>query len=417
MTVGTTTTLTVKELVFEILYWRMPLSAAVVITHCIELSPATSAGFVKVENVATDATGSVAPQPVERIWFAGSAAKPVSFTVVVVVDAGGEDDPHALRATVEMAAPAATRARHRTEEKRKRRGSIRSDGIGVTGKGQRPSLGREEISPIVRGSSVREREPTLAAQSEEKSGAGRMASLRGRETLSQKLASRQPEFRYGETLLLLFITFFFIGSAPSAKWVAFVTVLIESVTLLVVLTASGAHRILYTVSLIAIFCGVVSSGAALFMTSHAVAASSAVLNAFLVFVAPAVIIRGIAARRVVDVRTVLAALCLYVMMGLFFSTVYGALEAASHHAFFVQVQDAHAQDFLYFSFITITTVGYGDLTAARGFGRTLAAFEAMVGQFYLVTVVALLVSNMGPLFSGKKKAEVNPSEDDEGSVA
>ena len=56
---------------------------------------------------------------------------------------------------------------------------------------------------------------------------------------------------------------------------------------------------------------------------------------------------------------------------------------------------ATVADYLYFSFVTQTTVGYGDLTAAGGFGRALAVLEALIGQLYLVTVIALLVSNLG----------------------
>jgi hypothetical protein len=44
----------------------------------------------------------------------------------------------------------------------------------------------------------------------------------------------------------------------------------------------------------------------------------------------------------------------------------------------------------------MTTVGYGDLTAASAPGRTLSVAEAMLGQLYLVTVVAVLVSNLKP---------------------
>jgi hypothetical protein len=48
--------------------------------------------------------------------------------------------------------------------------------------------------------------------------------------------------------------------------------------------------------------------------------------------------------------------------------------------------------FLYFSFVTLTTVGFGDLTPADGSGRMLAVVEALVGQLYLVSVV---VANIG----------------------
>lgn len=48
-------------------------------------------------------------------------------------------------------------------------------------------------------------------------------------------------------------------------------------------------------------------------------------------------------------------------------------------------------DFLYFSVITLTTVGYGDLTPATAVGRTIAMTEALVGQLYLVSVVAAVV--------------------------
>ena len=57
-------------------------------------------------------------------------------------------------------------------------------------------------------------------------------------------------------------------------------------------------------------------------------------------------------------------------------------------------RNATTPDFLYFSYVTQTTVGYGDFTARGDLGRALAVLEAVSGQLYLVTVIAVLVSRM-----------------------
>ena len=62
--------------------------------------------------------------------------------------------------------------------------------------------------------------------------------------------------------------------------------------------------------------------------------------------------------------------------------------------FFAQGTDGTRSLRLYFSFVTLATLGYGDYTAAGELGRTLAVVEALFGQLYLVTVVAVLVSRM-----------------------
>jgi hypothetical protein len=48
----------------------------------------------------------------------------------------------------------------------------------------------------------------------------------------------------------------------------------------------------------------------------------------------------------------------------------------------------------YYSFVTLTTVGYGDMATATDLGHTLSVFEALLGQIYLVTVVSLIVTNI-----------------------
>jgi len=63
--------------------------------------------------------------------------------------------------------------------------------------------------------------------------------------------------------------------------------------------------------------------------------------------------------------------------------------------FFAQQDSTTVAHCLYFSFTTLTTVGYGDLTAASNLGHTLSVTEALSGQIYLVTVVSVIVGNLG----------------------
>ena len=51
--------------------------------------------------------------------------------------------------------------------------------------------------------------------------------------------------------------------------------------------------------------------------------------------------------------------------------------------------------YLYFSFVVITTLGFGDLTPRTDIGRVVVSLEALSGQIFLVTVVAVLVANLG----------------------
>jgi hypothetical protein len=80
-----------------------------------------------------------------------------------------------------------------------------------------------------------------------------------------------------------------------------------------------------------------------------------------------------------------------------FAFVFGAIGAFSSEPFFAEQTSQTVADYLYFSFVTLCTVGYGDLTAREGLGRATAVIEMLTGQLYLVTVVALVVSRMGAI--------------------
>lgn len=97
----------------------------------------------------------------------------------------------------------------------------------------------------------------------------------------------------------------------------------------------------------------------------------------------------------VEIHAIAGVLALYLMIGMAFAFLYGAIDHFGDTPFFANNVPGTVSRCLYFSFTTLTTVGYGDMVANTDFGRTLAIFEALLGQIYLVTIVSLLVGNLG----------------------
>jgi Ion channel len=127
---------------------------------------------------------------------------------------------------------------------------------------------------------------------------------------------------------------------------------------------------------------------------------TAIATALLVAFAPLAIAGGLA-REVQSTGTVSlpalsGVLSIYLLIGMFFSFVYSAVNEIGDGSFFAETADPDRGDFLYYSFTTLTTTGFGDFTAASELGRTLSVVEALTGQIYLVTIVALIVSNLRP---------------------
>jgi hypothetical protein len=203
------------------------------------------------------------------------------------------------------------------------------------------------------------------------------------------------EYRFGLVLILLLATFVFLMTASTSEWARPIGVALTGATLLAALFAADVsphlRRLAALVALV-MFAGSFS----LVALGKSGEGASALLNAGLVALAPIAIARSVIRRRLIDVRTILAALCIYVLFGMLWAYVYTAVADFGSSAFFAQSVQPTSADFLYFSFITQLTVGYGDLTAAGNLGRACAVLEALLGQIYMVTIVALLVSRLVP---------------------
>ncbi len=85
------------------------------------------------------------------------------------------------------------------------------------------------------------------------------------------------------------------------------------------------------------------------------------------------------------------------LIGLIFANFDYGIQLASGRSFFAQSGHHGLPDFAYFSYITMATVGYGDLTPAPGLPRTMAVLDALVGQVFLVVLLARLVSLYRPI--------------------
>lgn len=104
------------------------------------------------------------------------------------------------------------------------------------------------------------------------------------------------------------------------------------------------------------------------------------------------IVRRVLARPTVTLQSIYGALSAYIVIGLMFAAFYAAIEHLGAGHFFANGGRANTQTFQYFSFTTLTTLGYGDFTAAESGSRSIAVLEALTGQIFLATLVARLVA-------------------------
>jgi hypothetical protein len=111
--------------------------------------------------------------------------------------------------------------------------------------------------------------------------------------------------------------------------------------------------------------------------------------AVLSVIAPVIVVLRLVQHRTVTMGTMYGAIAAYLMFAVAFFFVF--LTVGGWQGTFFSQPDEPSSSYMYFSLTSITTVGYGDLTAQTHLGRLLANSEAVVGQVYLVTFVAMVV--------------------------
>jgi hypothetical protein len=153
-------------------------------------------------------------------------------------------------------------------------------------------------------------------------------------------------------------------------------------------------------------------GAALTDTSGGTGAAD-LWKALMLLTTVILVVRRVLAQPTVTIQSIYGALSAYMIIGLMFAACYSALQQLGEPMFFAGQQPANTQTFQYFSFVTLTTLGYGDFTAAQSGGRAVAVLEAMSGQVFLATLVARLVSAYrGPARPGPRGRRRLPEDVD-----
>ena len=221
-----------------------------------------------------------------------------------------------------------------------------------------------------------------------------------RETLAEHGFSMRRH-AYGLLLLLILSSLTFQLAANEGSLTYLVTILLQGGTFLAALWTSQARTRLLRITSLIVIVATVGSVLAFAASGHVDNAGARLVSLLLAASAPIAIAHGIVAHfreeGRVTVQTMFGVLCIYLLAGALFAFGYGVIDDLGSHPFFSEIANGDTSDYLYFSFATLTTTGYGDLTAATDLGRSLAITEALIGQIYMVTVVALIVGNLrGP---------------------
>jgi hypothetical protein len=201
---------------------------------------------------------------------------------------------------------------------------------------------------------------------------------------------------FGLVLLLVLLTYVLASLLDNRGWPAAVELAAGTTTAVVALVSARAGtrvvRPALVLGAVAIVCACVAaaSGARGWLSAAALVEVALLTAATL-----AVLHRVVTADRVSS-RTILGAISVYAILGLLFTFLYATVERLQGTPFFGHLAESQSSDFIFFSFTTLTTTGYGDLVPTGQPGRMLSGLEMMIGQIFLVTLVAGLVSLWRP---------------------
>ena len=198
---------------------------------------------------------------------------------------------------------------------------------------------------------------------------------------------------YASLLVLLLSNFLLLELVDDPRWGAIGSTVLSAIALVVAISDPQAGQTINRREAFSIAAAVALAPIVLFVNSAELIGLTYLLPVGLLVTAtlPVTISRVLRHRRVTH-ETVLGALCAYVLIGLLFAFLYLAVNELTSEPFFAQPGEHRQGEYLYFSFVALTTLGFGDLSPSVGLPQALTVLEALLGQVFLVTLVARLVT-------------------------
>ena len=198
---------------------------------------------------------------------------------------------------------------------------------------------------------------------------------------------------YASLLVLLLANFFLFEVVDDPRWGAIGSTLLSAAALVVAISDPDTGQRVTLRHWLLIGACVALAPLVLLVNSASIIGLTYLLPiALLVTATLPVTLSRILQHRRVTYETVLGALCAYVLIGLLFAFAYLVVSDLRDGAFFAQPGPRSQGEFLYYSFVALTTLGFGDLSPSVGLPQALTVLEALVGNIFLVTLVARLVT-------------------------
>ena len=211
--------------------------------------------------------------------------------------------------------------------------------------------------------------------------------------------------RTGVLLLILVFTYLLSAFTKGILISTFQVLLFLAVVLLALRNGQLGPRAIRIATIVVLAGSVLATVILLLDTDGPGAGVANVWTALILLLAAVLIVRRVLARPEITLQSIYGAISAYLILGLMFAAFYAAMYRFGGNTFFADGRTGDTRTFQYFSFVTLTTLGYGDYTAAASGGQAVAVIEAITGQIFLATLVARLVAG----FRGAARAARGPA--------